>query len=183
MTSTSKERLLTGASGESRGTLTSGGTAPRPASEKSPSVISEPEPESVRIGTRILGEFASRDYYLLKRSIVLFPLRFISKADETKFFNQILQQFRTRANVSSITTIILFTVYWICIAICLGNDTFLCSGTTAEILFSVFMAIIILASSCPIIASSYDIFRPYLETSSYVIVILVSTDLAWCLLV
>lgn len=123
---------------------------------------------------KIFGEFASKDYNVMKSNIILFPLRFINSYDETKFFTRILQAFHIRARLSAIASFVMYGLYWICVAVCLANHTFPCSGKTAQVAFSICMAVVTLSSWFPYIASSYNIFRKYTEISVYLVVLLVS---------
>lgn len=160
----SKGRASTTASSERLTTRVGSGYAPL-------------EEKHQRMRSRIFGEFAAKDYNVMKSNIVLFPLCFINSADEAKFFTRILQAFHIRARLSAIASFIMYGLYWICVAICLANSTFPCSGTTAEIAFSVCMAVVTFSSWIPYIASSYNVFRKYTEISVYIVVLLVSWSL------
>lgn len=126
-----------------------------------------------RVKSRIFGEFASKDYNVMKSNIVLFPLRFINSQHEAKFFTRILQAFHIRARLSAIASFIMYGLYWICVGVCLGNHTFPSSGKTARIVFSVCMAVVTISSWIPYLASSYAMFRNYTEASVYLVVLLV----------
>lgn len=129
--------------------------------------------EEPRIRNRIFGEFSSTDYRIIKTNIILFPLRFLDGNDETAFFTRILEALNIRSRLSAIASFMMYGLYWICVAVCLSNKTFPCSGKTAEFGFSIAMAVVTFSSWIPYIASSYLIFRKYTEASVYLVVVLV----------
>lgn len=129
--------------------------------------------EDGRTRSKIFGEFASKDYNVMKSNIILFPLCFINSYDEAKFYTRILQSFHIRARLAAIASFIMYSLYWIIVAVCLSFHTFPSSGTSAQVAFSVAMFIVTLSSWIPYVASSYSLFRKYTEVSIYIVVILV----------
>lgn len=134
------------------------------------------ETKTGRARSIIFGAFASQEYNIMRTSIRLFPLCFISSSDEAKFYSRILQSFYIRARFSAMSTFVLYGLYWICVAICLANGTFPSApGKASQIAFSLCMGTMTLTSFLPYIGSSFEVFEKLTEVSVYVVVLTVRT--------
>lgn len=125
-------------------------------------------------GSRIFGKFASQDYHVMRSSIILFPLSFVSPRDEARFYNRIVQTFEIRARIATIASLVMFLVYWICTAVCLSLSIFPSSGSPVQVMYSICMFLVLLSSIVPYIASAASSFRNHIETLLYISVLLVS---------